>query len=93
MFRKHLLEESKAELTTKSGERHSWEREQHEQRLKEGGNMTHCGNWSMQRVGGGVEAEAAVGARSHGAQNAKTRNTDFIHRCWGATENFKLKEI
>lgn len=40
-----------------------------------------------------MEAEAAVEARPRGAQNAKTRNTDFIHRCWGATENFKLKEI
>lgn len=37
--------------------------------------MTHCGNWNMQSVGGGVEAEAAVGARPHEAQNAKTSST------------------
>lgn len=92
MFREHLLEAAKLIIQPKVGrgipgrgnsmsKGSEWEGTQHI--VVPGVCKGLEGN--MQKV----EAEAAVEVRPHGAQNTRTRNTDFIHRCWGATENCK----
>ena len=79
IFREHFLEESKAEITTKSRESCSREMEQQKRRLGVSRNMAHCGTWRMQRLGRGMEAEAPAGVGPCRVQNARM-NIDVIHR-------------